>query len=194
MSNLMGLCMQSFIFPTCGKYGQNLNYQRFKRWTDRVRACSTPTTSNALGLCLRVIMNEKHKHLEKTTSSVLSGILINLCLIFTEQQLWHNLEYLLEVRTWEVYKGLYYKGMHPQGMPLPGYATPSMGMHPPQGMHSPMGMHPPWLATLCTRPGYSPHVKLTTTKYILSLFFSHILIFWYFDQNPLKKLKRLYNL
>ena len=181
MSNLMGLCMQSFIFPTCGKYGQNLNYQRFKRWTDRVRACSTPTTSNALGLCLRVIMNEKHIYLEKTTSSVLSGILINLCLIFTEQQLWHNLEYLLEVRTWEVYKGLYYKGMHPQGMPLPGYATPSMGMHPPPGYALPYGyaspmisnpMHPPRVFT----PRKTNYNKVHSVLIFQSYF--DILIFW----------------
>ena len=32
-----------------------------------------------LGFCLRVIITEKHIHLEKTTSSVLSVILINFC-------------------------------------------------------------------------------------------------------------------
>ena len=36
-----------------------------------------------LGFCLRVIVNEFHPNLEKTTSSVLSVILINLCLEVT---------------------------------------------------------------------------------------------------------------
>jgi len=46
---------------------------------DTVRTCSTPTTRNFFGFCLRVIVNETHLNLLKTTSSVLSVILINLC-------------------------------------------------------------------------------------------------------------------
>ena len=40
---------------------------------------STHHACNPLGVCLRVIVNEKPLNLEKTTSIVLSVILINLC-------------------------------------------------------------------------------------------------------------------
>ena len=48
---------------------------------DRERACSTPITSNSFGLLPKSIVNEK---LEKTTSSVLSGIFTNAQMIYFE--------------------------------------------------------------------------------------------------------------
>ena len=48
-----------------------------RRQRQRERACTTPTTRNSFELLpCRVIKNETHRNLEKTTSSVLSVILI----------------------------------------------------------------------------------------------------------------------
>ena len=48
---------------------------------DRERACTTLSTRNSFGLLPPLIVNKKHINLKKTTSSVLSVILINLCVL-----------------------------------------------------------------------------------------------------------------